>query len=326
MATINHQHIGKRGGNLLPTLIVVLAIISLSTYFLLTKPQRDDTARNGQLHVGATIFPIYDIARKIAGDDASVTLILPPGASPHSFEPTPSLISKLKDVSIIFTIGHGLDDWSGQLLTSLPKAKAQTVDQGITLLSGRDHLLEDVANESRTEPEVEEDEDPHYWLSPANAAIISNNIAQSLAQADSAHADAYNLRMREMQDTLANRDAQWKDDLALIENREIVTFHNAFSYFANHFNISIAASFEPFPGKEPTPRYLQALADTIDELALTTIFMEPQLSQTSIKQFVQDNELNIGVLDSIGGVPGRMDYIALIDYNVHTVRDLMQKK
>jgi zinc transport system substrate-binding protein len=93
-------------------IIAVLAIsIILGLVFFATNSTQAPRAIPQQLKVVATIFPIYDIAKNIAGDKAKVVNILPPGASPHTFEPKPSDILALQDASLIFVIGHGLDDW-----------------------------------------------------------------------------------------------------------------------------------------------------------------------------------------------------------------------
>ena len=116
----------------------------------------------------------------------------------------------------------------------------------------------------------------------------------------------------------------WKEKLSDISSKNIVTFHDAFGYFADHFGLQIVATFEPFPGKEPTPSYLQALQEEITERQITTLFIEPQLSAAALQQFADDNNLTIGTLDPLGGTDERLSYIDMMHYNVKSIAEALQ--
>ena len=93
-------------------------------------PSREET---GKAVVAATIYPLYDMARNVAGDNAEVKLILPPGASPHLFEFFPRQLKELQNVKAVFAIGHGLDDWATQVINVSRNARVIIVDYGIDL-------------------------------------------------------------------------------------------------------------------------------------------------------------------------------------------------
>jgi len=116
--------------------------------------------------VGATIFPLYDIARQVAGPVADVILILPSGASPHTFEPTPSAVRSLAGANALLVIGHGLDDWAVRLARGAAVSRLVRVDAGVAL---------------RREGGRERDPvDPHYWLSIRNGEAIARTAATEL--------------------------------------------------------------------------------------------------------------------------------------------------
>ncbi len=119
--------------------------------------------------VGATIPPLADIVRQVAGEGVDVVLILPPGASPHTFEPTASVVRRLAGVKTIFAIGHGLDDWAASMGGAAGAGPVTVVDGGIALrrLGGG--------------PGGASSADPHYWLSCANAKQIAATVAARLA-------------------------------------------------------------------------------------------------------------------------------------------------
>lgn len=255
--------------------------------------------------VAATIFPIYDIAKNVAGEAVKVTLILPPGSDAHSFEPSPSLLKELNGAVTVYAIGYQLDEWSTVLADSVG-AETTLVDKNISL-----------------RPSMEEEEgpyDPHYWLSVPNAKIIATTIANDLiarfpeqTQTFSSNLETYLLEL----DTL---DAETRAALKDIPNKNIVTFHDAWYYFTNEYGLTVAGTFEPTAGREPTPQYLAELVNKISEAGVKTIYYEPQMSISGYETFANDYDIELKVLDDIGGVAPYDSYINLIKTNVSTLQ------
>ena len=304
----------------------------------------DHSPADGELKVAATIFPLYDIARTVAGDDADVVLITPPGASPHYYEPTPSLLKELQGTSVIFEVGAGLDDWTNDLTENVAGAEIVDLSTIVDLKetadphihedgeSGHMHAEDDHDDHDEEEDDHDEDHegedhddhghgplDPHYWLDPMIAKDIAMHVAEELAHHDETNAAAYVERAQAFAADIAAENAAWKQALSGLTKKEIVTFHNAFEYFADHFGFTVVASFEPFAGQEPTPQYLAELQEEIEVHNITSLFLEPQLPASAIEQFAKYNGLSLGVLDPLGGVDERDSYLDLIDYNVRTI-------
>jgi ABC-type Zn uptake system ZnuABC Zn-binding protein ZnuA len=268
--------------------------------------------------VAATISPIYDLVRIVGGEDVDTRLILSPGSSPHTYEPTPSIIKELHGSTVIFQIGHGIDSWVSSITNSLPDTSVVVLDRGVSLrltTESHDHEHEE---EEVVEEEVYESVDPHYWLDPTNASYMVDTIVQSLSQIDPAHEDAFVRRAAEFKDELARKDVEWQLVMQGIANKRLITFHDAFGYFADHFGLEVVATFEPFPGKEPTPQYLVHLKEEIEEHGVKTLYLEPQLSATSLQTFARDNGLTLAVLDPEGS-SDRAGYLEMIEYNVKTI-------
>lgn len=312
---------------------IVLVVLGLGALFMRQSSPSDDSLR-----VSATIFPLYDIVREVAGDDVGVDLILPPGASPHTFDPSPSAVREASDSAIIFAIGHTLDDWALDLRDQAGDGEVVIVDNGIQLKPFSVFEIDEHADEHEDHDHDEHDDhydhdehdedehheeheghshgaiDPHYWLSPTNAAIIANTVAMELAELDPTNKDDYMARASDFEaKVFAERDA-WQERLAN-EVRPVVTLHDAFAYYAEDMGFNIVASIEPFPGKEPTPRYLQELSEIIRRENVATIYLEPQLGTDSIVSLSRDLGVGLGQLDPLGGVDGRESYIDLLDFN-----------
>jgi len=300
-------------------MIAVFAVLGGVVFALSNTKASDSKSEN---KVGATIFPIYDIVKQIAGDEFEVVLLLPPGTSPHTFDPQPSLLKDLQGAKLVFAIGYGLDTWSDSVAQSI-NASVVVVDQDVELRATEEN--DDHDEDTESHKDEDEDEyghgpiDPHYWLSITNARLIASNIASELAERDSENASLYIDRAGKYKRELEVLETELRGKTANLSNRNIISLHDAWYYFADGFGLNLVGTFEPSAGKEPTPRYLANLEGEVREHNVSTLFIEPQLSTASIEAFADDHDLSIAIIDPLGGVPGRDSYVNLMRYNVNQV-------
>jgi ABC-type Zn uptake system ZnuABC Zn-binding protein ZnuA len=252
--------------------------------------------------LAATIFPLFDIARHVAGPAAEVTLMLPPGASPHTFEPTPSQVRALAGARVVFVIGHGLDDWAARLARSTGAARVVVVDRGVALRREADGTV-----------------DPHYWLAPANAKAIARTVAGELEGLVPARRSDIQSALTRYLGQLDAVEAEIRGILADLPTRRIATFHDAFGYFAEAFGLEVAAVFEPYPGREPGPRFVAEFQRRVRASGVRTLFAEPQLSLDPLRPLARDLGVTLSVLDPLGGVSGRDTYLELLRFNARQV-------
>jgi len=283
-------------------LIVTLLVGGLVVLFA-TLPK---LSKNTEPSVAATIFPVYDIAKNVAGDAVKVTLILPPGTDAHSFEPSPSLLKELSGARAVYAIGHQIDDWSTVLVEDVG-AEIVLVDKGVTLRESTD--IEDGPF------------DPHYWLTVPNAKIIAATIADDLTVRFPEQTQTFSDNLKTYLQNLDETDAEIRVNLKDILNKNIVTFHDAWYYFASEYGLTVAGTFEPTAGREPTPQYLAALVSKIKEANVKTLYYEPQMSITGFETFANDYNVKLKVLDDIGGVVPYDSYINLMKTNASTLQN-----
>jgi ABC-type Zn uptake system ZnuABC Zn-binding protein ZnuA len=257
------------------------------------------------IKIAATIFPVYDIVRQVAGPAAEVVLVLPPGASPHTFEPSPSTVRALDGVRTLFVVGYGLDGWAARLARGAGVTRLVQVDSGIALRRAAEASHGDV--------------DPHYWLSASNAKAIARTVGDELTRL------APDCRA-EIEGSLASylarldaADAEVRRILADLPARRIATFHDAFGYFADAYGLEVAATFEPYPGVEPSPRFVIEFQEKIRACAVRAVFTEPQLSVDALRPLARDLGVTIAVLDPLGGLPGRESYTDLLLFDARAV-------
>lgn len=299
----------------------VIVIIGAAVFF---SKQNSDT-RIQKLEIAATTFPVYDIARNIAGEQAVVHLIVPPGTSPHAFDVSPQTIKKISGSDILFGLGLGVDDWIASVQHALPGVPFVTLERNITLKESAAEGHEQESEDEHEEHEEHGPTDPHYWLDPDNAKIMAATITEELSKIDPDHAAEYQVRKDAFVRRIEEKDKEWQARLTSFTKRDILTFHDAFYYFADHFNLRVVATYEPFAGKEPSPQYLAELHTIVKKYDIRTLFIEPQLSRSGLDAFAADVGAAIGVLDEMGGQEGKESYIALIDANVREVENALRK-
>ena len=258
--------------------------------------------------VMASMYPIYSIAQELAGDKIKVGLILPPGESPHIFNPTISTKKNIINSKAVFYIGHGLDNWVLDLLDD--KLKAVSVDKNIILRKISENTHEEHVNGAY---------DPHYWLDPRNAKLIANTIIAKYISINPDNDKYYQTQLSafhlEIDQLYRNSFEKTRD----ISKYPLITFHDAWHYFSEAFRLNIVGTFEAVGSEEPTPKHLKNLQDKIAKYKVKVLFSEPQLSTDSLNTFIKDNGLTIAILDPVGGIEDRMTYEQLILYNIETM-------
>lgn len=303
---------------------LLLALIALVTIgglaYFASKPSANPSGTQTQLKLAASVFPIADIARNVAGPQVDVVTILPPGASEHTFEPSIADQARLRDVEALFVVGLELDDWAGRSAQAAnPNVEIVDMSEHVELRDYEAGLHDEHEEDGEDEDHAEEGYDPHYWLSLANAQLIAEAIKDKLIELDPDNAASYRENYAKYRDELEQLKDESRSKFAALEEREIITFHNAFAYFAAENELEIVAVVEEFPGKSPSAAYIQEVGAVIEAKNVRVLFKEPQLSDEVVEALARDYDATVATLDPIGGVDGRTSYIGLIRYNVDTV-------
>jgi len=264
------------------------------------------TPSDAKVHVVATIFPLSDMVRQIGLEHVEVTTLLPPGANPHTFEPTPAQIREVAAARVIVCIGAGLDTWATKLLAARNgSATVVTITDGLRLLGAQ--------------PEHDaHGGDPHVWVDPvlmrdhavpAIAAALGQVAPENLAEFGSAAAT--------FQSALTQLDIDTRAALAPLANRNYIAFHSAWRYFGERYDLHEVAAVEAFPGKEPSAREIVALVDRARGAHVQALLIEPQVNPRMAQQIAGEFGGRTVLVDAIGGpdVAGRNHYIELMRYN-----------
>ncbi len=294
--------------------------LALSLGFLPGCPKKGSSERTT---VAVSIFPVYDLVRRIAGPDADVTLVLPPGHTEHSFDPTPKDVENVAKAKLGVMVGLGLDPWMERLLKdAAPKARVVKVGDRVPTLTVKDDPLGDEeAHAAAKEKDDDHDHDkgatdPHVWLDPERARLVVRAVAEELGRVDSAHAIAYRERATEIDKSLDALDKEVENRTKALPTKGFVTFHGSFQYFAERYKLQILAVIEPFPGSQPSGEYIKKVLDVVKAKKVPALFSEPQLDPRPAKVLAEEAKIPLGVLDPVGGSPDTDSYEKLIRFDV----------
>ena len=193
-----------------------------------------------RLAVAASILPLADFARHVGGDRVTVAVLVPPGASPHTYEPTPAQLVLLSHASVLVLNGVGLEFWADKVIAAAhnPRLVVVRTAAGLPILAG-----------DADEPGG----NPHVWLSPRDAIHQVEAIRDALIRADPAGAAVYRANAERYIAELEALDAEIRDTVATFHSRQFIAFHPAWVYFARDYGLTQAAVIEASPGREPSP-------------------------------------------------------------------------
>jgi ABC-type Zn uptake system ZnuABC Zn-binding protein ZnuA len=265
--------------------------------------------------VAATIFPLYDITRRLAEDRLDVHLILPAGLDVHSYEPRPHDVEALAESSLIFAVGLGLDTWAQELARSAGAGEARVFEMGPLM----DPILAPPGL-IRDEPLI----DAHFWLDPIRAQRAVDVIVDALGSLDPAGGPFYRSRGEEMKRSfqalhgeIAARARRWS-------RRRVVTSHGSLFYFAARYDLEVAGVIEPIPGQEPSAQHLADLIEVLRGEEPAVLLSEAQMDDVLARALAREAGVSAHKIDTIGGRPETDSYEKLMRSLVTTVNEVLR--
>jgi zinc transport system substrate-binding protein len=258
--------------------------------------------------VVATIYPLWDFSRQVAGDRAEVVALVPPGVEPHDWEPSPRDVSQVQRATVFVHTGTTVDTWARKLLVD-PKSRSTVVDasRGLSMLTRGGAS------------------DPHVWLDPALARAQVEAIATGLGQADPAGRAIYDENAKRFNARLEALDQAFATGLEHCARREIVTSHAAFAYLARRYRLVQVPLMGLAPEAEPSPADVAAIIKTARGLKVTHIFFEPLVSTRLAETLSREIGATPIALNPVEGVTKEeaaagKGYVELMEANLANLR------
>jgi ABC-type Zn uptake system ZnuABC Zn-binding protein ZnuA len=262
-----------RFGRQLGSLVAVTAIAAACT----NGPGASGSA--GKLQVVTTTTVLADIVANVGGDLVSATSLVPKNADVHTFEPKPSDVRTVASAKLLVMNGLGLDDW-------LTKMIGNAAAEGTPLL----RLGVDLGGVQLLPGETAATENPHLWMDVKYAELFVDRIATELKTVDPAHASGYDVGAAAYKQRLETLDSWVRAQIKTIPeaNRRLVTFHDAFPYYAREYGITIVGVAVGSPGQDPSAGYTAQLISTIEAAGVKAIFSEAQFPAKLVDQLAAE--------------------------------------
>ncbi len=257
-------------------IIIFLCITSLSC-------SQKDTPTD-KIHIVVSILPLVEFTEKIGGDKIQVSVMVPPGASPHSYEPTPGQFAELNKAQLYVKVGAPIDFelvWLEKILAVNQDLLLCDASQFVRFIKG----------------------DPHIWLSPHNAAIMVGNIYDALIKIDPDNQIFYDKNKKQYIKELNNLTNDIVKLLRKKKDRKFMVFHPAWGYFARAYDLKQIPIEKQ--GKEPTAQGILRLIEQAEQNNIKVVFASPQFNTKSAKVIAKEIQGQVILID-----PLEKEYIA----------------
>jgi len=310
------------------SLVVALAFSSCAR-------QEEKKSEMKRLIVVATLFPLYDFARNVAGERAEVTLLLPPGAEPHGFEPRPADIVRLNKADVFLYTSPDMEPWAADILKGLQNRNVEVINtsQGVIAGEGQEKLehrqgLQDKQIHGHSDHSGAVD--PHIWLDFGNAVRMVENIRDGLAKRDPAGKDVYEKNAGSTIGQLKALDERFRKGLQACEKKVLVNGgHFAFDRMAKRYGFRYVSVYGVSPDAEPTAANLVKLTKLIRENKLGYLFHEELINPRVAETLARETGATLLKLHPAGNLAKEQfdrgeTFITLMDRNLENLKTGLQ--
>ncbi|MDD1728299.1 MAG: zinc ABC transporter substrate-binding protein [Methanospirillum sp.] len=257
------------------------------------------TSGEKPLIIACTVPPQEEFIKAIAGNETRVLVMVPPGASPHTFEPTPSQISALESADLYIALGSGIEfenQWLDRIRSMYPHLQIVNSSTGLILMPGtEDHHK----SEEHEETHEAETTDPHIWMSIKNAKLMVNTTCEALSTHTPSKRIFYETNRNRYLDLLSVVDTKIAGLLSSLPSRTILVYHPAFGYFCRDYNLTQLAVESD--GKEPAANSLASLVDRAKSEKISLLFTEPEFSTQGAETLAAEIGARVVLITPLSG-------------------------
>jgi len=265
------------------------------------------------IKIVASFYPMYIMAKNIAKDvpGVSVQNLTPPlTGCLHDYTVTTNDMKKLADAQVFVANGAGMESFLDKIIAQHPNIKIMQLAGGIPLIKG----------------EGNEGDNPHLWVSISNVIIQVKNLGKAMEEFDPANKELYAKNTANYVAKLEALSQKMHSELAPYKGRSIITFHEAFPYFAQEFGFNIVAVVEREPGSEPSAKELADTIELVKKNGIPTLFSEPQYPDSAAETIAKETGAKVYVLDPAVTGPDDYDaYLNIMGNNLTTLKLAFQK-
>ena len=279
------------------------------------------------LPVVATLPVLKDFTEKIGGEYVQVVSLITGLESEHTYTPKPSDVAAILRARLLVKIGLGLEVWVNPLIENAdrPDLMIVTTSDGVALIRDTSESAEHPIGNTEIDKKHAFKErhtmgNPHIWLDPENAKIMIRHITEGLIKVDPAHNKEFLQNQSRYIMELESLEKELKKKVDSLKNRNLITHHPAWPYFARRFGFIIKGDIFTQVGSEPSARHIGDLIKQIKSEKIKVILSEPQLNPKIPEMLAGETGAKVVILSPLpGALPGTTGYLEMIRYDVETL-------
>jgi zinc transport system substrate-binding protein len=291
----------------------ILPILILIIFALTACASKTNEVVENKINVVTSFYPIYIAAINVVDgvEDVNLSnLASPQVGCLHDYQITTQDMLTLENADVLIINGAGMESFVDKAVERYNNLKILNASDGIEII--------------KNDENAEQEENAHVWVSITNHIKQVENIRDYMMNIDPANADKYENNAEKYISKLNVLKTEIQNELQNIENKDIVTFHEAFEYFANEFGLNVVAVIENEPGIEPSAGELADTIETIRNSKVNAIFIEPQYSRTSADVIANELGIKIYMLDPIvTGELNKNEYINKMKTNLENLKEAL---
>ena len=285
---------------------------------------RTSGAADGRLRVVTTVAPITSLVANVTGDLADVRGVVPEGTNSHTFEPPPSAAEVLAGADVVFINGLQLEEPTKELADDNLRDDAVLVELGDQTLTPAEYEYD------FSFPEDEGKPNPHLWTDPVLARRYAEIIKDTMAARDADNAAAYERNFAAFSNIVDQLDTAMRASFATIapERRKLLTYHDAYAYFADHYDWTVIGAIQVSDFGDPTPREVAGLIEQVRSEGVPAIFGSEVFPSPVLEQIGREAGVRyIDELrdDDLPGEPGDPEHswLGLMRFNFITMTEAL---
>ena len=306
-------------------LLSIIFLVTTGALLLTTACSTNETATSADsdrpFEAVASTPVIAEWLRELGDDRITITALTQPGADEHTLQLTPGQVAEIASADLVVLNGGGLEASYNDTVQQNVHGELLVLTDGIALepfaagFSHQEHAEEDAEDEDERGAL-----DPHFWLDPARAIVALESIRNALAMLDPDGADFYATNATRYIESMRTTDAEIRATIAALppERRLLVSFHDAYGYFARRYGLEILGFVVEGPESEPSAGDVAALITIMRERSARFIFQEPQYDTRVVEQVARESGAVVRTLyaQPTGDAP---TYLEMLRANAHAL-------
>lgn len=307
--------------------LIILSLFVLCLIFSGCKKVQDDIFK-----IVTSCYPVYIMSLNIAKDVPNTKVVnmcdFNTGCL-HNFQLKSEDLKKIEESSAFVINGAGMESFIDKIINELPKVKVIDSSESIELLKDSCDCEEEEHHEhsdcEHKHYHCHHEYNPHIWMSVSNYIKQVENIKNNLKILDPLHSELYEENSKNYIVKLENLKNNIHSKLDLVKNKDIITFHNAFPYFANEFDLNIVGVINHEPEEEPNMKELKNLIDLIKDKNVENLFVEPQYPQRVATTIANETNSKVYVLDpAVTGDDSADSYVKTMEKNLNVLCEALE--